>query len=72
MKNLLSGVAFIALAAAAPAFAQDAPVLGDFGFDVTGMNAELDPGDDFFQFANQAWLERTEIPSDRSNYGMFM
>jgi len=71
MKHLLSGVAVLALAAAAPAFAQDAPVLGEFGFDATGMNAELDPGDDFFQFANQAWLERTEIPSDRSNYGMF-
>ena len=71
MKHLMTGAAFIALAAATPAFAIQEPVLGDFGFDATGMNATLDPGDDFFQYANQAWLERTEIPSDRSNYGMF-
>ncbi|PWE18822.1 M13 family peptidase [Marinicauda salina] len=71
MKRLLLATSVIAMSGAA-AFAQDAePEIGDFGFDVSGMNAELDPGDDFFQFANEAWLERTEIPADRSNYGMF-
>ncbi|MFW6412749.1 MAG: M13 family metallopeptidase [Oceanicaulis sp.] len=48
-----------------------APRFGTFGFDVEGMNRDVAPGDDFNRFANGAWLEATEIPSDRSRYGMF-
>jgi putative endopeptidase len=29
------------------------------------------PGDDFFRFANGAWVDRTAIPSDRTRYGNF-
>jgi len=29
------------------------------------------PGDDFFGYANGAWLARTEIPADRSSWGAF-
>jgi endothelin-converting enzyme/putative endopeptidase len=45
--------------------------IGDWGFDTTGMDTNFAPGDDFYRYANGAWLDRTEIPSDRSNYGMF-
>jgi endothelin-converting enzyme/putative endopeptidase len=73
MNTLLTSAAIIALAVAtAPSLAQDdAPRFGGFGFDISGMNADIDPGDDFFRYANDAWLARTEIPSDRSNFGMF-
>jgi len=39
------------------------------GLDVDGMDRSVKPGDDFFKFANGAWLAKTEIPADRSNYG---
>lgn len=48
------------------------PVLGTFGFDTTGMNTAVKPGDDFYEYANGAWAKRTDIPADKSNYGMFV
>ncbi|HAQ34146.1 MAG: peptidase [Maricaulis sp.] len=45
--------------------------IGEWGFDLDGMDTSVDPGDDFFRYANGAWLDTTEIPSDLSNYGMF-
>jgi len=45
--------------------------LGAYGFDTEGMNKQVKPGDDFFRFANGKWLDKTEIPADKSNYGMF-
>lgn len=33
------------------------------------MDKNVAPGDDFFGFANGAWLNATEIPSDRSTWG---
>ena len=47
------------------------PQIGEFGFDETGMDKSVQPGDSFYKFANGAWDARTEIPSDKSNYGMF-
>jgi putative endopeptidase len=34
-------------------------------------NMTLLPGDDFFTFANREWLDKTEIPADRSSWGAF-
>lgn len=45
--------------------------IGEWGFDMEGMDRSVNPGDDFFRYANGAWLEATSIPDDRSNYGMF-
>lgn len=39
------------------------------GLDLVGMNRGAAPGDDFFAYANGGWIERTEIPPDRSSYG---
>jgi putative endopeptidase len=47
------------------------PVYGSFGFDQTGMDTSTQPGEDFNAYANGAWLKRTEIPADKSSYGMF-
>jgi len=46
-------------------------VIGDWGFDLDGMDTTIEPGNDFFRFANGEWLDTTEIPADLSNYGMF-
>jgi predicted metalloendopeptidase len=35
------------------------------------MDTSVKPGDDWFQYANGAWLAKTEIPADRSNIGGF-
>jgi predicted metalloendopeptidase len=36
---------------------------------VEGIDPAVVPGDDFFTYANGAWLKATEIPADRSAYG---
>ncbi|WP_033072964.1 M13 family metallopeptidase [Sphingopyxis sp. MWB1] len=48
-----------------------APELGSFGFDTSGMDRSVHPGDDFYAFANGVWAKNTPIPADKSNYGMF-
>lgn len=35
------------------------------------MDLSVDPGDDFYQFANGGWLGRTELPADSPAYGVF-
>ena len=58
--------AVLALALAAPLAAQTVP-----GLDAAGMDTTVAPGDDFFRYANGAWLRTTAIPADRSTYGAF-
>ena len=41
------------------------------GIDVVGMDKAVKPGDDFYAFANGAWMKTTEIPPDRSSVGSF-
>jgi predicted metalloendopeptidase len=63
-----SGAA-VSLAAAAAAAGPDAAAPASHGLDVAGIDHTVAPGDDFFRFANGAWLNTTEIPADRSAYG---
>src|ERR1700677_3612159 len=42
------------------------PVYGTSGFDTASEDRATKPGDDFFRFANGAWLDRTQIPPDKS------
>src|SRR5436190_1379487 len=39
--------------------------------DRTSMDTSVSPGDDFYHYANGAWLKNTEIPADRASYGVF-
>jgi len=86
MKKLLLSTAVLALVAGCgqsetsgagtpETVAQHSPAghaeIGAWGFDLTGMDTEVVPGNDFYQYANGTWLTTTEIPSDLSNYGMF-
>lgn len=41
------------------------------GIDIAGMNTNVRAQDDFYQYVNGTWLKETEIPADKSNYGMF-
>src|SRR4051812_30563454 len=39
------------------------------GPDLQGMDRAVKPGDDFFRFANGAWIRTTSIPPDRASWG---
>lgn len=41
------------------------------GIDPRNMDFTVDPGEDFYQFANGGWLARTERPADTPAYGVF-
>ena len=45
------------------------PAQTAWGFDLTGMDRSVVPGDDFYSYANGAWNRRTEIPGDRAAVG---
>ena len=56
----------IASALAGPALGQGgAPVYPPTGFDLSAIDPSTRPGDDFFQYANGKYLERSVIPADR-------
>src|SRR3982074_349957 len=57
----------LTLAAAVAGAATPAP--SPHGLDLAGIDRSVAPGDDFFRYANGAWLKVTEIPPDRSSYG---
>lgn len=47
------------------------PMFGAFGFDATGMDLSVAPGDEFYDYANGGWAARTEIPADKSRLSTF-
>jgi putative endopeptidase len=84
LASLAAGPSLGAKAAKAPshavAMANDPPIaaadlaspkFGAWGFDLSGMDTSVKPGDDFFAYANGKWAARTEIPADRVRFGNF-
>jgi len=65
------------LLAALPASAAEAPDLskaprmGAWGFDLAGRDTATAPGQDFYAYANGAYLKAMQIPADRSSFGAF-
>lgn len=51
--------------------AQNVPVNMKPGIDISNMDKKIKSNDDFFRFVNGAWLDKTEIPSDRTSWGSF-
>lgn len=43
---------------------------GRWGVDLDGADTTVRPGVDFFRYVNGRWIDRTEIPADRSAYGL--
>ncbi|HEY4116039.1 MAG TPA: M13 family metallopeptidase [Rhizomicrobium sp.] len=41
------------------------PQYGAWGLDTAGEDKSVKPGDDFFRYANGAWLDKTQIPPDK-------
>ena len=42
-----------------------------WGFDTTSIDRTVAPQDDFYQYANGAWLKTNSIPPDESRWGSF-
>jgi putative endopeptidase len=53
----------------APPPVKGKPDVGTFGFNVSGMDRSVAPGDDFVRYAVGKWIDTTEIPPDRSSVG---
>ena len=74
MHLLIRSLLFLAFFVSPLAFAADVPPAklkyGTWGFDLSGMDSKTKPGDDFFRYANGAWLDRTQIPSDKAAYSL--
>ncbi len=78
MKSIwLCAVALGALSLASASLAAEKstsnlqPSYGAWGFDATGAEMSVKPGDDFFTYANGTWIKRTKIPADKTSYGAF-
>lgn len=41
------------------------------GINVSYMKKDISPKENFFQYVNGTWLDKTEIPSDRTTWGSF-
>jgi putative endopeptidase len=82
VKNLFPGLLLVAVLAAcsgddAPSVAETAESAGEAGSGLVSglalgnMDKSVDPGDDFFQYMNGAWIDTVDIPADRSSFGGF-
>jgi len=49
----------------------DVPKSATHGIAVGNIDPSVVPGDDFYDYANGAWIKRTEIPADRPGMGVF-
>jgi putative endopeptidase len=56
--------------AATETIAETAATPQKSGLLIEHMDMDVRPGDDFNLFVNGAWLEATEIPADKSSYGI--
>ncbi len=70
MRNaLFAAVSAVVLAAALPASAQ-AVHYGSWGVDLTGGDHTVQPGDNFWSYADGHWAQVTEIPADQGSAGV--
>ena len=51
--------------------AEEKPVFGAFGLDLTARDPSVKPGDDFYRYAEGHWLSTAHIPADRTRWGTF-
>jgi putative endopeptidase len=44
----------------------------ELGVDLSGLDKNVKPGDNFDEYANGGWRAKTEIPADRASTGVFL
>ncbi|RZJ68462.1 MAG: M13 family peptidase [Flavobacterium sp.] len=69
MKYRKSLLLLLPLIATVKTSAQTTPA--NPGINLSLMDKNVKPGDDFFRFVNGTWFDNTEIPADRTRWGSF-
>ena len=71
-KSALLGAAAVCVLGVSSANAANAGIdTGSWGFDMSGRDLSVHPGDNFFEYANGTYLKNLTIPPDQSRYGAF-
>jgi putative endopeptidase len=68
MKSTILAAAIVCGLASTATLAAGAPS----GIDLKGIDHAVQPGDDFNEYANGAWIKTAQIPADRSSTGIFL
>ena len=68
-STILAATVFLTSPALLPAQTPQRP--SAHGIAVRNMDLRIKPGDDFYLYANGAWIARTKIPADRAGVGVF-
>ncbi len=77
MKKLFIGAIALLLAACGQDAANETAAASEetkapiSGIDIAAMDTTVRPGDDFFSYVNGTWVANTEMPADKSRYGIF-
>ena len=73
-KSLLTAPLFAVLVASTMAHGDDTKAGGGAkisGIDQSLLSESVSPGENFYLYGNEKWLNTTPIPADKSNYGIF-
>jgi predicted metalloendopeptidase len=62
---------YLAMGLNAGATGAGGATIGTWGFDLSGMDKSVKPGDDFFRHVGGSWMKNNPIPADRSRWGSF-
>lgn len=68
--SIQTALLIVALTCSQPVSAQTTS--GRSSVDKSGFDTSVRPQDDLFKYVNGKWLQETEIPADKSNYGSFI
>jgi putative endopeptidase len=74
VKKLLIGATALLIAACGQDTATEPAAVStalQSGIDLEAMDTSVAPGDDFFAYVNGAWVAQTQMPADKSRYGVF-
>src|ERR1044071_4378031 len=71
MKSFITIIVSVFCSLAAVAAPQKHTEQNSPPLDANNRDSSVKPGDDFFSYANGAWIKRTEIPPEYSRWGAF-
>lgn len=72
VRRAAMAASFFVLAAASAGADPAKPTIGAWGFDLSGMDTSVQPGDDFFHYVGGGWMKTAQIPADKTSYGSFV
>jgi len=69
--TVFSAATLVACGASTPTPATPPPAPPTAGFDRANFDTSVRPQDDIYQYVNGGWLQKTELPAEKSSYGSF-